>query len=437
MSKFKDSLEAITSNIHLWDLNHTQTSIKACKTIVYYPLASIENSDSIDFRIPPQPNLMLDYVEILTDFKIHPDAAPDTQVSVISNLANSLWRNVLVSIGGVNLMQSFDHAYNIATWFDIVLNTNPEREDILLLKEGFLMDSGDNKQETESIVIHNIAAADAVGNVAAVEAKMAPNASAAKRIARVHNAATFLSELHCPLFKQNKLLPPNLAINITLVKSPQGFPMLCASTVLNYIKLSKVELKAHYKELPSHASVAVETRLMKEPARYEVDNQIVTFHSIPSGRTSITFNNLFNGPLPKFFVCGVNYRSAYANSKDKNPYTFLHMAKIQAYVNGQEYFASPVVNHCTLFDAFQDALGLKTKGVCLISPKNYDIHHVMPFVLTADKSLRHHLNLMRTGNVRLELDLTEESVEGLVLVVYALYDRVIEIDANRQVTVVE
>ena len=434
MSKFKDSLEAVTSNIHLWDINHTQTSIKECKTIVYYPLASIENSDSIDFRIPGHPKLMLDYVDIMTDFKIDPTidpgAQPKIQASVISNLANSLWRNVQVSIGGVSLMQSFDHAYNIATWFDIVLNTNPEREDVLLLKEAFLMDSGDSKAESESVVIFDIAATDNAG------AQVAPNSSAAKRIARVHSHATLISELHCPLFKQDKLLPANLPINVKLVKSPEGFTMLCASTVLNHIKVDKVQLRAHYKDLPEHAFTAVEARLMKEPARYEVDNQIVTFHAIPAGRTSVTFNNLFNGPLPKFFICGVNYRSAYGNSKDKNPYTFLHMAKIQAFVNGQEYFAAPVENHCTMVDAFQEALGQKTKGVCLISPKNYDIHHVMPFTLTADKSIRTHLNLMKTGNVRLELSLTEQSVEGLILVVYALYDRVIEIDTNRQVKII-
>ena len=438
MAKFKDSLEAITSNIHLWDINHTQTSIKDCKTIVYYPLASIENSDSIDFRIPGHPNLMLDYIDVMTDFKITPeiDPAARAQASVVSNLANSLWKNVQVSIGGVNLLQSFDHAYNIITWFDIALNSNPDREDVLLLKECFLMDNATNKADSESVVIYDTDVVPAAGENPEVPALVAPNSSAAKRIARVHSHATLIAELHCPIFKQDKLLPANLPINVKLVKCPEGFPMLCASTVLNHIELDKVQLRVHYKELPEHAFTAVETRLLKEPARYEVDNQLVTFHAIPAGRQSVTFNNLFNGPLPKFFICGVNHRSAYANSKDKNPYTFLHMRKIQAFINGEEYFAAAVDNHCTMVDAFQEALGLKTKGACLISPLNYDIHHVMPFTLTADKSIRTHLNLMKTGNVRLEVDLTNVSIEGLILVVYALYDRVIEIDTNRQVNII-
>ena len=137
MAKFTQSLEAMTSNLHLWDVEHTQTAIKECKVIEYHPLASIHSSDTITFRIPEQENLWLDYVELYTDLKFKPDLNHGDQVSVVSNLANSLFKNVSVSVNGIDFMQSFDNAYNISTWFNTALNTDPNREKELLWNEGF------------------------------------------------------------------------------------------------------------------------------------------------------------------------------------------------------------------------------------------------------------------------------------------------------------
>ena len=453
MAKFTQSLEAMTSNLHLWDVEHTQTAIKECKVIEYHPLASIHSSDTITFRIPEQENLWLDYVELYTDLKFKPDLNHGDQVSVVSNLANSLFKNVSVSVNGIDFMQSFDNAYNISTWFNTALNTDPNREKELLWNEGFLMDDARTKEHSESLVVFHRDAVAAVPAVAAVQADPANgveavaavpgvaaipeqhmyNPSLARRQKIVFHEWVFISKLQCTLFQENKLLPDNLAIDIKLVKSTRGFPMLCSNDKENYIDITGMKLRAHYKVLTEPAYKSVQARLSREAALYRVDEPKVTFHNVPVGVRTVTFNNLITGVLPKLFVCAINHRSAYANNKERNPYTFLYMSKIQAWINGRPHFDTPVENQTTRYLAFQDELGIQSSGANLIAPELFDAHMCIPFNLNADKNLRHHLNLMKHGNIRLEIQLLRDSIEDLVLVVYALYDKVFEINKDRQV----
>ena len=70
---------------------------------------------------------MIQNIEIISQVRIltNADAAPAAaaNVSVISNMANAIWRSVDVVIGEQNILQSFDNSYNIGSWFDITLNT--------------------------------------------------------------------------------------------------------------------------------------------------------------------------------------------------------------------------------------------------------------------------------------------------------------------------
>lgn len=72
----------------------------------------------------------------------------------------------------------------------------------------------------------------------------------------------------------------------------------------------------------------------------------------------------------------------------------------------------------------------------MINPKNYVIHPLLSVDLTADRNAnKHHLNLSKSGEVKLNIEFDAAVGDGLILLVYAYYDRIIEINSDRSVRV--
>jgi len=440
LSKFTTSLESLTSDLHLWDVSTTQVGIKESRAINYYPLSSIENSETITFNIPGQNKLYLDFIEVITKVKLENIPNDKPQVSVNNNLANSLWKNVSVSVGGVNITQSFDYAYAVSRFFDIALNTTPDRSEALLYQMGFLMDEGASKAESEKLTVYKV---EAVTNPPTAELTVG-NPALPRRIERfTPNATTpgvrvgtLIAPLGCSLLDQGKLLPDNLDIQIGLSKKEPKFCLQAPANTDARLTITNVYLKVHYKIPVDEACEGINMRLLKEPTRYESEAKIVTFHQFPYGVAVHKFNNLFTGKLPKFFVCGINNRAAYAGNPHRNPWTFFRIKKAQLWNNGEPYYPKELDGQAELYDAFQQGVGYKIKGSCLINPTNFGIHNLLSCPLTADRNVRHHMNLMSTGVVDLEIELEHNTGQDYCLVVYAIYDRLIEIDNFRQITLI-
>ena len=90
MSKFIDSEEGIPQELIPFSAKSTQVMIKGIQEIKYSPINSFEKSDTVNFEIPAQHNLLIKNIEIVTKFKVE---GADT-VTLVSNPANALWKQV-------------------------------------------------------------------------------------------------------------------------------------------------------------------------------------------------------------------------------------------------------------------------------------------------------------------------------------------------------
>ena len=89
-----------------------------------------------------------------------------------------------------------------------------------------------------------------------------------------------------------------------------------------------------------------------------------------------------------------------------------------------------------MYHNFLESIGYINGGDTLIDGY-YKPHQVMGFDLTQDNSQNQsHLNLKKSGSVRLKLDLNEEAAENLVLMVLAYYERIIQITKDREVIII-
>ena len=437
MTKYINSSEAITSNLLLWDPLHTQTSIVETHVIEVYPQTSIDYSDTVTFLIKACPKHLIQNIEIISEIRVltadGQNPAQNTNISVVSNLANAIWRSVDVVIGGQNILQSFDNSYNIGSWFDIALNTSSNRSAYLLNKEIFLMDQAESKDASENATIYPAA------NDEGVRPPLA-NKSALLRGKMIETGKkiTLISDLNCSLFKTGKLLPSNLDVRLSLTKNYDGYILLEAANGTHKVKFDRCYLRVTLQQPTDFCLNLMEQKLAKTPALYQAEEGKVSFHSIPAGNAQVTINNLFpQGKLPVMFTFGVQDRTALGNTRNKNPYTFHPLKKVQVFVDGKPYFPSVLEGSVNHFDSLYQSIGYKTNGECLITPDNYNIHPLFVVDLTADRNAnKHHLNLSRNGEVKLDIEFPQAAEEGLILLVYSYYDRIIEINSDRSLRVI-
>lgn len=429
MTKYINSDEAVTSNLMFFSPMHTQTSILSTNVYEVYPQTSLDFSDVIPFLIKAHPKQMIQGIEIVTNIRVltatgeNPPA--NTNVSVVSNLSHAIWRSVDVVVGGQNLMQSFDNSYNIGSWFNTVLNSDENRKDYLFRKQLFLMDNVETKANSENTNFYPD------HNAVPVNTAARRRADRIKRGQRV----TLISDLDCSLFRTGKLLPSNLDVRIALTKNYSGYVLLEPANGTHKLVFDKCYLRVTVQQPTDFCLQLVEQKLKIQPAIYQAEQGVVNFFSLTAGTRTATINNLFpQGKLPIFFVIAISTRDCYGETRNKNPYTYHRINKIQVYIDSVPYFSSALSGNTQLFDNFYQSIGRKTAGGSLLADPSFNSHHIIPVDLTADRnSNKHHLNLSRTGDVKVNLEAVENLPEGALLMCYSYYDRIIAIDSDRNV----
>ena len=156
MAKFVNSSDSISASLLLWNDLPTQVSIEETYDHNIWPVTNITNEGPINFNVPPQPNGLLTDLHIVSKIKIQKDGeditVPQKDISIVNNLANSLWGEVsLVCSDRTELCQSMKNAYAYQSFFNTALNSAKNREDSLFYNEAFLMDEGKSKKSEENL----------------------------------------------------------------------------------------------------------------------------------------------------------------------------------------------------------------------------------------------------------------------------------------------
>ena len=433
MTKYVKSQEALPSNLHIWDPRPTQTAIAETKIMDFYPISSLDSSDTVSFVIPAIQKYMLDRVEILTDIRVLTNAnakpAAENSVSVAPHLAAALWRNVDVNIGGVSLVQSFDNSHAMFQFWETIIHNTEGCHEMLWRKEGLKLDSVTDKFDSENVVFFG-AVADLV------------NANGKSRALRIAAGTTvsLISDLNVSLFKQEKLLPPNLEIQISLTKNYSEFILLSAATSTDKVVFDKVTLRCTFQKPIDMVVNLIEERLARENAIYHADKGVLSTHTISEGAQEFTIDNVFNGILPYCFLIGVQDRRAFARDRTKNPFSLYPIFKVQLFINGQDHFPRPIERtqdeYAVMLNTFLKQTGYTNNGDTMLQ-QYYRAYPAMAFDLTADKTQNQHsLNLTQTGTARLTITLNGGAPANRVLMVLAWYDQIVEISKNRQVTII-
>eukprot|EP00116_Pleurobrachia_bachei_P005573 sb/3465835/ len=361
----------------------------------------------------------------------------EDNISVINNIANAMWELVEVTLADrVDIMQSMRNSYAYQSYFNTVLNTHPDRSDYLFQAQLFKMDSGQTKSDSETLEFTG----ENIKNQAASERS--------KKI-KTSDEVSVSSKLHCPLVTSYKALPPNLPVKITLTKSGDNFLLLSAKPGYT-IKLSEVFLKVKFiKPVPKILSL-IEERLATEAAPYHISKPELIVRPITQTGRVFRMNHIFTGKLPHHAFFCVQKSDDFDGKINTNPFAFVPFNKFQLYIDGKPYFSDALeskptngryTNNADYLNQLYESLGLDIKGQCLITSENFEQNFIVGISLAKDRigiTPHGYISPQYESSTQLEIDLGSESTtEGLILIVYAVYDRLVKIHGDRSVEIIE
>ena len=528
MAKFINSSDSMSSSLLLWNDTPTQVSIQETYDLKVWPVTNIFNEGPINFNVPPQPKGLLTDLHIITKLKLQKNGQDivhrTDNVSIINNLANSLWGEVsVVASDRTELCQSMRNAYAYQSFFNIALNSTKDREDYLFYNEGFLMDEGATKASEEryrkfwkwDTINKNITLWDDVESIAgyesleegiedrkeamfrhekpltseikrgvltglsaqrglqgsdlelAYEDKLVQwdswiptlaNPAASRRSTLVDRGKSFTlaSKFHCPLLNTTKCLPTNMKLRISLSRNTDEFLLLSDIDSKYNLVIEDCYLNVTYYRVRDEILEMINERLKKDPIPYFISRPEIIVRPISQSSRIVRVNDIFaDSKLPPYAFFMLQKSRDFDGHIKSNPYTMVPYKKMQIYRDGVPMFTDPlevktirkIDDSDYQFLGFGDylrqlyrTLGKDLQGSCLINPDNFHLNFMTAISFGADRSSinERHLNLQEKAGTSIEIDLgTETYSDDLILIVYAVFDRQIQIDSNRIVRIIE
>ena len=183
--------------------------------------------------------------------------------------------------------------------------------------------------------------------------------------------------------------------------------------------------------------------LLRSTAKYPITRSEIRVLNIPRGSGSLNQEAVIHGRLRQRIIIGltgnVNFNGAY----HKNPFRFHHfnMNSISLYRDGNQVGSKNLKPNFTRNEFVRSFFTLlRDTGIYFTNATN-DISQndfkggsaLFCFDLSADRKSDENFELVKNGNIRLEITFSEPLTESVNVIVYSVYQNLIEIDKHRNV----
>ena len=425
----EQSCECTKSELDLFSVPPTQTSMEQGSWVEYHPLTTVTDGSPIEFDISGTgedyvdfSNTML-YVKAKITANDGTDLANDAAVGPTNLFLHSLFAQVDIALNGTLITAS--------------TNTYPYRA---MLET--LLSYGEDAKKTQ--LTSSLYYKDQSGRMDSVDfAAAARNEGLYKRRTVTVGSRTFdmMGRLHADIF-QDRYMLNEVGVKIKLVRSKDVFCLMgavpCkvrimhASMYVRKVKLTPSVFLAHAKTL-KHGS-----------AKYPIRRVVCKSFTIPQNYRDISHEKLFSGQLPTRIVIGLVSNRAFNGHLESNPFNFQHfnLTEISLYLDGQQQHAlrpiqTDYANHQYIraFNSLFAGTGklYKDEGLFIRRADYSGGYTLYAFDLTADLGEDDHFSLVRQGSVRLALKFADALADTVSVIAYAEFENVIEVDRDRNV----
>ncbi|XP_056127237.1 uncharacterized protein F54H12.2-like [Rhinichthys klamathensis goyatoka] len=254
-----------------------------------------------------------------------------------------------------------------------------------------------------------------------------------------------LAPIHSDIFFQEKLMLNGVDIKIRMTRGKDEFCLMRCDDVAYKLNIVTASLYVNKVSVSPPVRLGHAQALLSTTAKYPIDRVCLKNFSIPAGARVSNQENLFLGTLPKSIVLAMVDNDAFTGSYDKNPFAFKHydLEFLAVYVDGQQFPAKPLQPNfeagLAVREFYQLAMttGRHLKNQALSIDRNDFLngYTLYAFNLTPDEDCGQHISLVKSGNIRLEARFRQPLPHTINLIIYAVFDSIVEVSNRRQVLV--
>ncbi|XP_048506961.1 uncharacterized protein F54H12.2-like [Athalia rosae] len=433
------SCECLKSELDLFTLPPTQTTIEGGQWVHYKPVSSLTDDSPIEFMVPGLSDEYLDLSHTMLSLRVSmppldgvqlvsSDGKTPTAAAIaapVNNLLHSLFSQVDVFFNQ-KLVSPANNAYAYRAYMETLLNYNNTAKNSHLTTTLWYGDTAGRMDDLGA------------GNKGFAERE---------RLFKNGSSVDLLGHLHCDVFNQEKFLPNGVELRLRLVRSRDAFCIM-ETTNAHTMHILEATLLVRRVTINPGVLLAHARALAKGTAKYPLTRVEVKAMTIHGGVHGETLDNVFLGQLPKRIIIGFVDNKAFNGDRTRNPFNFQHFKTnfLSLYVDGQQIPSKPLQPDFTKSRLYVDAYQTLFSGTGIhflnegngISRADYPYGYCLTaFDLTPDLSANSntHWNLVRHGSVRIEVRFEEALEKTINCVVYAEFDNILEIDSSRQVIV--
>lgn len=418
------SSESVKSELDLFSVPDTQTSIEKSQWIEYRPLSSVsEGRGPIEFLISGNGEEYTDlaetYMQITAKIlKENGDELTyeDTGVGPVNLWLHSMFSQLELSLNE-RLVTSSNNTYAYRAYLETLLSYGPAAKRSHLTSALWYKDSYKFMDDTSA------------------------NTSFGKRSVYTVASKTvcLIGRPHLDLFFQDRLILNGVDIKLKMIRNKDSFALMGVGKIV----ITDASLFVR-KVKPSPAVQLGHIRALERTnAKYPIRRIETKVFSVPKGNFSVNQENLFLGQMPSRMVIGCVGTDAYNGDPTKNPFNFKHYGVdyLALYLDGTQVPSKPLQpdfenglytrSYVSLFSG--TGLNNKDEGNDISYDEFGEGYTLFPFDLTPDLSTGNHFHLMKHSTLRLEIHFKQPLPETVNVVVYGEFENIIEIDKARNV----
>jgi hypothetical protein len=434
-----DSYSAPKSELDLFVVPSTNTSIEEGSWGEYLPISSLEGIDLSKTSLH-----LVASIRSKSDNKII--QIQDHVVAPVNNFFHSLFSQIDVDFNGTNFETS-NNTYAYKAYLTDLLNFGEDSKNTILQSSLFYKDTAGKMDELS--IASEITKTENVegGQPITTTIKQKINEGLKKRrdiIMSSNGVIDMISKIHCDIFNSNKYLLDNVSMNVKFSRSKDEFCLMSNNDSFS-VKIDKAVLLVRKVQISPSVIVGHSLALEKTTAKYPIKRVQVKSFIIEQAVSNSIVNNVNSTVLPNRIVIGLVENSSYNGSFRKNPFNFQHfnLNKIAILVNSKNaVYNKPIEldftngkyirGYYSLFEGIDKPIFATGNG---ISREDYAQGYTLfAFDLTPDLSSSEEFNLLKTGNLSIDLSFKEPLTSPLSLIAYLEFDNMIEINSKRQVT---
>jgi len=422
------SCECTKSELDLFSVPPTQTSMEQGSWVEYHPLTTVADGSPIEFDVSGTGEDYVDFANTMLYVRAKvtrmngENLAVDAAVAPVNLFIHSLFSQVDISLNS-SLITASTNTYPYRAMFETLLSYGEDAKTSQLTSALFYKDDGGR--------MDSVAVDGANTNVGFLKRHA---------LARESREIDMIGRLHADIFFQERYMLNEVGVKIKLVCSKDAFCLMGVGK----IQITQASLFVRKVKLMPSVFLAHAKTLERGTAKYPIRRVVCKSFTVPQNYLDITHEKLFSGQLPTRIVIGLVSNRAFNGHAQDNPFNFQHfgLSEIALYLDGQQQHAVRPIqpdyengHYIRAYDSLFAGTGKLCKDEGLyISREDYAGGYAMyTFDLTADLGEGDHFSLVRQGNVRLALKFAAGLATTVTVIAYAEFENIIEVDRDRNV----